>query len=635
MFSGIVKVQDLNDYLSPSQDCVVQLSQKENIKKIEKKNKQLNNDTATPIRPDLIKLFPKRNNHKAVSEKTINVSLTNELKNSIQNSLEEPETSSSAAKISLYDCLACSGCVTASDSIFLQEQSLDKFMSQLSCSTFSVMTFSLESLRFLAMHYKCANFKKCFQRLVTFFKSKLGISVVLDVSLFHSLSLAELSRLFILSYQTANKASKEKNLETAFHQSENDIFPMLTSHCPGWVCYSEKTQNQANVSKISPLKSEQQLTGFFVKTLLKDCYNMRRLLHKYRQTLFLFPYNHLIDSLRVIEKFTPEKFNKPYLVSEAIFHVTVVPCYDKKLEILRNNSVLQLSDNAIPFKEVDVALATSEIIELLNQHGIISSNDFHELLVEEIPENLDNILLDTASWYPWIFFLEQSVKQIPLYQNIKEFFPIINDRSIKTLLTHGSSVCLCCHSILTSTKTNGTGEFLEYVFKIAAMKLFNIPSNECDEFKYTILSNKDYKKLQLTNKEKVLLTFTYAYGFRNIQNLVRDLTKKDSNQLPDFVEIMACPRGCNYGAGQLIPNSSNKTTTRDLTLFFENVKEPSFLLYPHENPFVYLFYLYTMKTCSNMSTSSCHVDRLSIFEAHFQALTKGSGDEKNTGVNQW
>jgi iron only hydrogenase large subunit-like protein len=493
MFSGIVKVQDLNDYISPSQDCVVQLSQKENTNSFEENDKRTSTDTRAPIRPDLIKLFPKRKNHKAVSEKSVNVSIANESKSSLQRSLKEPEASSTAAKISLYDCLACSGCVTASDSVFLQEQSLHNFMSQLSCSTFSVMTFSLESLRFLAMYYKCENTKKCFQRLVTFFKSKLGVSVVLDVSLFHSLTLAELSRQFIISYQKANKASKETNLETTVHNSKNNNFPMMTSHCPGWVCYSEKTQNQTTVSKISPLKSEQQLTGFFVKTLLKDCYNIRCFLYNYRKNFLLYPYHHLIEGLRVIENFAPRKFDRPYLVSEAIFHVTVVPCYDKKLEILRNNSVLKLSENAMSFKEVDVALATSEIIELLNQHGICSFKDFHGFLVEETPENLDNILLDTGSWYPWISFLEQSVNQIPLYQNIREFFPNIHVGSIKPLLTHGSNVCLCCHNILTSTKSNGTGEFLEYVFKIATMKLFKIPSNESDELKYTILSNKDFK----------------------------------------------------------------------------------------------------------------------------------------------
>jgi hypothetical protein len=98
---------------------------------------------------------------------------------------------------------------------------------------------------------------------------------------------------------------------------------------------------------------------------------------------------------------------------------------------------------------------------------------------------------------------------------------------------------------------------------------------------------------------------------------------------------MACPRGCNYGAGQLIPNSSNKTTTHDLALFLKDVKEPSLILYPHENPFVYLFYLYTIKTCSNMSNSSCQMNQLSIFEAHFEALTKQGTNQKNTGVNQW
>ena len=45
------------------------------------------------------------------------------------------------------------------------------------------------------------------------------------------------------------------------------------------------------------------------------------------------------------------------------------------------------------------------------------------------------------------------------------------------------------------------------------------------------------------------LRFAYAYGFRNIQNIVQKLKRNKCDY--DFVEIMACPSGCVNGGGQI------------------------------------------------------------------------------------
>jgi len=50
------------------------------------------------------------------------------------------------------------------------------------------------------------------------------------------------------------------------------------------------------------------------------------------------------------------------------------------------------------------------------------------------------------------------------------------------------------------------------------------------------------------------LRFASAYGFRNIQNLVRKI--KSSNSPYHYVEVMACPSGCINGGGQLKPNEN-------------------------------------------------------------------------------
>ena len=50
---------------------------------------------------------------------------------------------------------------------------------------------------------------------------------------------------------------------------------------------------------------------------------------------------------------------------------------------------------------------------------------------------------------------------------------------------------------------------------------------------------------------QVVLRFALAYGFRNIQKVMRDL--KRSRVDYDYVEVMACPSGCLNGGGQAKP----------------------------------------------------------------------------------
>jgi DNA-binding transcriptional LysR family regulator len=50
-----------------------------------------------------------------------------------------------------------------------------------------------------------------------------------------------------------------------------------------------------------------------------------------------------------------------------------------------------------------------------------------------------------------------------------------------------------------------------------------------------------------------LLRFARAYGFRNIQTVVRQI--RGGRCAYDYVEVMACPAGCLNGGGQLKPPS--------------------------------------------------------------------------------
>lgn len=48
---------------------------------------------------------------------------------------------------------------------------------------------------------------------------------------------------------------------------------------------------------------------------------------------------------------------------------------------------------------------------------------------------------------------------------------------------------------------------------------------------------------------RIVLRFASAYGFRNIQTLLRKI--KQGMCQYDYVEIMACPSGCTNGGGQI------------------------------------------------------------------------------------
>jgi iron only hydrogenase large subunit-like protein len=60
------------------------------------------------------------------------------------------------------------------------------------------------------------------------------------------------------------------------------------------------------------------------------------------------------------------------------------------------------------------------------------------------------------------------------------------------------------------------------------------------------------------------LTFAYAYGFRNIQNIIRKIKSKKEQY--HMIEIMACPSGCINGGGQL-----KDVSLTDATRMFKSV----------------------------------------------------------------
>jgi len=178
--------------------------------------------------------------------------------------------------------------------------------------------------------------------------------------------------------------------------------------------------------------------------------------------------------------------------ADNIYHATVMPCYDKKLEASRDD----FYNDIFRTRDVDCVLTSGEIIDIIKEKAI----DFVQL--------------------------EESVID-PLFTNISaegQLFGI----------------------------SGGAGGYLEYIFKYAAKELFNVV---VDKIEYKTTRNADLKTTTLEVGGTPVLTFVAAYGFKNIQNVVRKMQSKTLNVPYHFVEIMACPSACLNGGGQIRPQT--------------------------------------------------------------------------------
>ncbi|XP_027990042.2 cytosolic iron-sulfur assembly component 3 isoform X4 [Eptesicus fuscus] len=333
-FSGALQLTDLDDFIGPSQDCIKPM-------KIDKK---LGSGVAKIHIEDDGSYF--------------------------QVSQDGGTRKLERARISLDDCLACSGCVTSAETVLITQQ-------------------SHEELRKILDANKTAAPGQ--QKLV-----------VISVSPQSSASLA--ARFQLNPTDTAKKL-------TAF-------FKKL-----GWICYAEKTHGSAIIPYISTARSPQQVMG----SLVKD---------------FFAQQQHV----------TPDK----------IYHVTVMPCYDKKLEASRPDFFSQEHQT----RDVDCVITTGEVFKLLEEEGVSLS--------ELEPAPLDSVFSSVSVQEP------------------------------------------------TSHRGGGSGGYLEHVFRHAAQELFGI---HVDEVTYKPLRNKDFQEVTLEREGRVLLHFAAAYGFRNIQNLVQKLKR--------------------------------------------------------------------------------------------------------------
>ncbi|KAF8313470.1 iron hydrogenase [Clavulina sp. PMI_390] len=228
------------------------------------------------------------------------------------------------AEISLNDCLACSGCITSAESVLISMQSHTEVLDFLSRNppphspdhAIPVLSISPQSLASLAASISppptsspSVSLARILARVRAFCAQKLGIDHVFDTTFARHIALQE--HLAEFNERRASEASKGQ-------------LPMLAGACPGWICYAEKAHAEM-LPFMSRTKSPQQVMGTLVKHWLGSQY------HK-----------------------TPDK----------MYHVTVMPCYDKKLEASRTD----FYNEQYATRDVDCVLTTGELELMMREH---------------------------------------------------------------------------------------------------------------------------------------------------------------------------------------------------------------------------------------------------------------------------
>lgn len=440
------------------------------------------------------------------------------------------------AQISLTDCLACSGCVTSAEAVLVSLQSQEEVLRTLDRheelpspgakqngvtgvvdggskggdglggGKIFVASVSPQVRASIAATYRVTEREagNMIEQLLCGEKGLRaggergnGFTWVMDTNTVREAAL-------LLAAEEVNRTLKSMPQDTAAGSALQR--PILTSACPGWVCYAEKTHPYV-LPHMSRLKSPQALTGTLLKSVLSRKYGLH---------------------------------------PSQIWHLAVMPCFDKKLEASRSElmSGAWLPTSSPTFeavRDVDCVITARELVLLAQTRAL----DFASLPTHPV----------------------QSTPPFP-------------DPTLETFLFPSRSSSSRKRKRTQAAQNAAAGTSGGYLYHIMQSQQALHPGSKLD---ITRGKNADVVEYTLIDPTTRVTLFKAArfYGFRNIQNLVRRVKPARKSRMPGaqnrilssrpagrtvpsgvktggagesdyaYVEVMACPGGCTNGGGQI------------------------------------------------------------------------------------
>ncbi|ROW16144.1 hypothetical protein VPNG_01781 [Cytospora leucostoma] len=470
--SAILSADDLNDFISPSVAC---------IKPIE----------SLPGAPQQ-------------SSDVDPSSLENEV---ILDGQQQPSGSTSTdgpSKISLTDCLACSGCVTSAEAVLVSLQSHSEVLSVLdSAPALQVRAPAHTGGRFSVEGLENPDAKLFVASVSPQTRASLAATFgqgtterqaghVIERLLRGEDGLKAGGKFnngfeWVFDTNMARGATLVLGADEVREGEATPTKPVLTSSCPGWICYAEKTHPHV-LPHLSRVKSPQALMGTLLKTTLS-------------KTLGISP--------------------------DRIWHLAVMPCLDKKLEASRE----ELTDSVWAgdgqpgrgVRDVDCVITSKEILMLTETRGI----DLFSL-----PKTV----------------LSQMTTPFPDPQLHSFLFPRRGGGKQQTPAAGTSGGNL--HFILQDVQSRNPGSQIQIV-----------RGRNVDVVEYNILSAtgepifKAAKYYGFRNIQNIVRKLKPAKvsrmpGGRPFGSARRPTAQAKSLDF-SYIEVMACPGGCTNGGGQV------------------------------------------------------------------------------------
>ncbi|KAF2761937.1 iron hydrogenase [Pseudovirgaria hyperparasitica] len=432
------------------------------------------------------------------------------------------------ASISLTDCLACSGCVTSAEAVLVSLQSHTEVANTLNAHPSLELAQSAEDCKRGLVNGGVIGTGKALDGVNTTVGISDAESLVFVASMSPQARASLAATYNITERQAGNLVAqllsgpqglksggtyrsgftwvldtntlREAALVLAADEvqaslrcsSDTPKKPILTSACPGWICYAEKTHPYV-LPHLSRLKSPQALAGTLVKSVLSQKLNI-----------------------------SPSR----------IWHLAIMPCFDKKLEASRSEltsaSWIPQSAQTLehqPVRDVDCVITARELVHLAASRSI----------------SLSSLPLTPIAHIPF---------PDPILSSF--LFP-------STPKANGSPAA------------GSSGGYLHHIMSTLAhtsphLTITTSRGRNADVLEHALVDR--------ATGATVLKTARF-YGFRNIQNLVRRLKPKRASRIPGaaarqiaasssshsggagaadefaYVEVMACPGGCTNGGGQI------------------------------------------------------------------------------------